>query len=227
MSDGRPAQWRNGGFQPVNAGLTQIAVGHDGETWGIGDDNVTPYRWDGAAFERVNAGISKIAVGAAAYVWGIHSLPDRLAFYWGPPGPEGAFHEVNAALTKVFVGYDGEAWGIGTDGVTPYRVIGGNFQETDAGLTGGLTYMAVGSINDVWGLQQNGAVWRWNGQIQRFVAVNAGLSNISVGSDGDAWGIGMDNVTPYHWDGAAFQKVNAGLSVISVGSKDAVWGLQL
>jgi hypothetical protein len=92
---------------------------------------------------------------------------------------------------------------------------------------GRLYQIAVGSGNDVWGLNAQGRIYKWNGSNNWINITPAGaLLNISVGSDGTVWGINT-SYQPVQWNGSNWLVKPGVLKQISVGSASHIWGINL
>ena len=73
---------------------------------------------------------------------------------------------------------------------------------TVSGKLGKLKQVSVGTEGDIWGVQSNGSVYKWNGETWD---VQPGqLKQISVGKNNDIWGVSVLN-TIYKWNGKVFK----------------------
>jgi len=136
--------------QVPNASLVQIAVGADGDVWGLGKTGQS-YRFNRLTqqFDQIPGTLSQISVGTGSNVWGL--------------GTAGQLYEYNtqsaswtliasAPLTQISVGADGSVWGIDSSD-NAYQFIGPTqpvqmFQQAP----GKLAHIAAGTDGSVWGV---------------------------------------------------------------------------
>jgi hypothetical protein len=89
---------------------------------------------------------------------------------------------------------------------------------------GRLYQIDVGSGNEVWGLNAQNRIYKWNGSTWINITPTGALYNVSVGSDGTVWGLNV-NYQPVQWNGNDWIVKPGQLKQISVGSANNIWGI--
>ena len=89
-------------------------------------------------------------------------------------------------------------------------------------MPGSLAQVSVGSATQMWGVQANQQIWRWNGS--GWTQIPGYLVCVSVGSDATVWGVNA-NQQIYRRDGDDWTLIPGTLVQISVGSATNVWGV--
>jgi len=88
-----------------------------------------------------------------------------------------------------------------------------------------LRQVSVANMDNIWAIDGNGKVYRWNGSSFTPEAAAPKLSNISVGTDGVVWGVTAADGWLYKRENNAWAGVTTPTKVrqVSAGNKDAVW----
>ena len=88
-------------------------------------------------------------------------------------------------------------------------------------VAGRLKQVSVGSSSNIWGLDPNGGVYKWDGR--QFQSKPGQLNHISAAADGSVWGTDP-NGGVYQWQGNNWVPKAGKLGMISVGGRGKVWG---
>lgn len=200
--------------------MNQIAVGADGETWGLNNSGFI-FHWNAQSqtWQTLPGLLSQIAVGGGAFVWGINSAGqiyhyDTNAQTW---------NNIPGALSEISVGADGDVWGINS-GQQVFHYDAARQEWIYIPIL--LAHLAVGNNSAVWALDSSDNIYRFNIGTQAFEQISGALKQISVGADGDIWGINAANQV-YHFNTLLqnWEGVDGSLSQISVGSATNVCGV--
>ena len=89
-------------------------------------------------------------------------------------------------------------------------------------IPGQLKHVSVGSDGDVWGVNSEDFIFRWNGN--SWNNVNGRLKQIAVGNAQNIWGVNAADEV-FRWDGNDWVVVPGNLKYVSVSSDGAVWGV--
>jgi Tectonin domain len=226
--------WDGMAFENAPGNLTQIAVDID-TVWGINaNGSVFKLDPDQGKFVPILGNVSQIAAHGGA-AWGIDAN-QNVYFYDGT-----AFVQVPGKLTQIAV--DGPAvWGINASQnvflfqqgvvVTPgSTVIATNLPERGfQQIPGSLTAIAVGALGtEVWGINANQDVFRFDFTSFTFVKVPGKLTSIAVGGPLlgpiGVWGIDANqNIFFFNFSSGSFVQVPGQLTQISVFGGN-VWGI--
>ncbi len=93
------------------------------------------------------------------------------------------------------------------------------------GSPGELAQISFGANGDVWGLNGQNQIYRFDPSSDEWTWIPGTLSQISVGADGDVWGLNPDNQL-YHFDVSSQEwKLfpESSFSGVAVGSAENVW----
>lgn len=93
---------------------------------------------------------------------------------------------------------------------------------------GALKQVSVGDQNNIWGINSDDQIYRWNGSDWTNITPGGRLNQISAASDGTVWGTNTAGQI-YRWDGIDWINVTPGarLRQVSVGSATIIWGTNL
>lgn len=89
-------------------------------------------------------------------------------------------------------------------------------------IPGQLKHLSVGSDGDVWGVNNEDFIFRWNGN--GWNNINGRLKQIAVGNAQNIWGVNAQDEV-FRWDGNDWVVVPGNLKSVSVGSDGTVWGV--
>lgn len=89
-------------------------------------------------------------------------------------------------------------------------------------VDGALAYVSIGSATNIWGVNQQGNVWQWNGST--WVRRPGVLVNISAAADGTVVGVNPVGM-PFRWNGSDWDRMPGLLATISAGSSTRIWGI--
>lgn len=121
-------------------------------------------------------------------------------------------------MADISVADDGELWAVTADDEVR-RWNDGEWQPVE----GNLKQIAVGSIDQIWGVDRQGAVHRWVGD---WLRVPGTLAYIAAASDGTVIGIDA-NDDLFRWNGATFEPLagHGKLMQVSVADRKIMYGV--
>ncbi len=207
--------------------LAQIAVGADGDAWGLNaQSNIYHYNAQTAGFSQVSGSLAQIAVGSSGSVYGVNSAG---SIYWYNPGT-GYFQWVATSIgfTQISVGADGDVWAVKNNAAYHYDVLHNSMAATSASIA----KVMVGYGAAVWGLDSSGNIWQWQPASSTWVQIAGTLSSIAVGTNGSMWVLNSSQqifqltggtTRPYQ---TLSTVAGASLDQISVGADGSAWGVK-
>lgn len=218
------------GWQLIPGKMSTVSVAADGTVWGVNSEgNVCRYVGGSAGWERgpgeppYPTGVKAVAVGSATNLWilGDHSIStyDFDSREWVTLSGDFDFSCISAAADGTVLGVSNVSSESGN--VYKYRadaqwdVLPGNLN---------LTVVAAGSSANIWGVDNAGKIYKYNGQ--GWDSVAGSLSTISVANDGTVWGTDSEE-NVYRLDGGTNWKVVpfTRFGAVAVGSAKSVWGV--
>jgi len=147
--------------------MRQISVGSDDEVWGI-NANENIYRLDGASWTMIPGNLAQISVGSATNVWGVSSHLNSQGNVFQYNNNGGWTHVTGPQLTHISVGGDGVVMGVDADdNVFVYDHADNEWQS----VCGSLNYIEVGSQSHIWGIGEEGTIYK------AIVAVSSGFAS--------------------------------------------------
>ena len=186
-------------FLGINDTFNVMAVGSDGELWGLMRDQ-SAKRWNGSAWQVMpGERLIQISVGSKNHIWAITATKKLMNFVgnkWVP---------VRGNLTQVSVGSDGDVWGLrGTeiyhreDGVWIRKP--GAVHQISVGHTGVVWANVVNSVN--------AGAWEWVASTNNWVRRSTRpLSKVMVGGSGAVWGVEGQGQQILRWNGQDWVQV--------------------
>ena len=166
----------------VPGSLAQIAVGVDGDFWGLNSASSIYHYAQSGFWTQVSGQLAHIAVGSAGAVYGINSSGG--AFRYNPGA--GYFEYLGGpAFSQIAVGADGSLVGLSNDVEYAYRAGDWVAGPTDIAIS----QVAAGTGASIYGLDASGNIHFYNGQGRTLVPIQGTLSSIAVGANGAVWGI--------------------------------------
>jgi virginiamycin B lyase len=234
----------NGGTQSwtyIPGFLTQIAVGADGDVWGVNAQNQAWHydqqaqSWKGVSGSKF--GFSQITVGNDGSVYALDNLfADSRQPYWYNPGT-GQFQLITqnytdsggsplsfAGLGSISAGADGDLWAVRGGFVCHYSPLDPQWNC----MASTVVQIGVGSGGNVWGVDNNGQILRWNAQSGTWSSYPGALSQIAVG--GAVWGVDTSNRV-FQFTGGPVQSFHTLIQLpgsfhqISVAPDGTAWGV--
>ena len=224
-----------GNFQLISstAGLTQIAVGVDGDLWGVKSGVAYHYNVPRNRLDPTAGDISQVALGSGAAVFGLNASGET--FQWNAASQ--MWEQVPGVLISISVGATGTVWGIDPAGDV-YQLAGNPKRaEHTANSIGWLSIsgLSVGADGSVWALDLSGAVQFFNPGTQAFEPVpnSPVLTDISVGALADLWGMNCSaegsgsncTIYSYNANSGTWSLIPGGLIGLQVAVNGAVWGI--
>lgn len=218
-------QWLKG-----TVGFTQIAVGIDGDLWGI--QNGTVYHYDVLHGTGVATGsYTQVVVGSGASVFALNASGD--VFQWDATSQ--AWVQIPGILSDISVGANGTVWGVNSSQQI-YRLLGAPTRPYQAlsiiqGAT--LDQISVGVDGAVWGVS-GGTVEFFNRGTQTFQAVPGAptMAQVSVAAGNDVWGVDLSgNIYEYvAGTSPAWTHIPGELNLVQVNTGplpygSSVWGI--
>jgi virginiamycin B lyase len=224
-------------FVKISGSLTQIAVGGGAllqadEVWGVNaSGGIYRFTFSSMTLVQVPGVLSQIVVGEGDFdrchpyeVWGIN--PNLLVYRYDYCS--GQFHQspTAPALTHIATG-GGDLWGLDEFA----QIWHYSFQQLQWNqIPGSLQQITVG-VNDVFGLDGNGNVYRFDASNGQFASVSLGgamATQIAAGGNG-VWAIYTsgqpDLIARFDPNIEEFAQVSGALVQIAVGSGGGVWGV--
>ena len=179
-------------------------------------------------FKQIDGSLTQIAIGRAE-VWGL----DGSTIYRFDSSTQ-KFNQISGSLTQIAVGggtllQSDEVWGVNAAGGIHHFSFSKKKFET---VAGSLKQIAVGEGDqdnchpyEVWGIDREGNLWRYNYCDSTFVAGPFGaFAQVAVGQN-DVWALAEDGqIVHLSGGGAATGGLNGTLQQIAVGVNDA-WGI--
>lgn len=194
--------------------LKQVSAAADNTIWGINAAG-SIYRFTAGQWQVIPGQVGQISVGSAQNIWGVH-----------PSGAVFRFTGVNNSimpgqLKQISAAADGTVIGVNASGAV-YRFDAGANNWIQ--LPGVLSAVAAGSAQEIWGLNPQGGVVRWNGS--GWETKPGQLMNIAVGADASVWGV-ASNGNVFQWEKArnSWSQRDGTLAQISVGNANVIWGV--
>lgn len=180
---GQVLHWNTKSWVTIPGTLAQIAVGADGDFWGLtAADSIYHYNSQTQKVDQIAGTLTQIEVGSAGAVYGLNAAGH---LSWYNPGT-GTFQQITAiALTQISVARDGDIWGVAKDIAYHYNLLTNSFKATKDSIA----QVKAGYGVSVFGLSSTGAIYQWNPSSQSWTLMKGTLSEIAAGGNGSAWGL--------------------------------------
>lgn len=209
--------------------LVHIAVGGGNlsqldEVWGI-DASGNVFRFDFATkkFAQVTGTLAQITVGPGSLdnchpyeVWGIAANLSVYRYDYC----KNQFNESPGAFLSTISSNGGDVWGLIGGEIWRYSFSGHIFVQ----VQGALNQISVG-VNDVWGVDGAGDVYRFDPVTSNWTEMGTGASEVTAGGDG-VWVVSTNgNVFRFDSPTEKLAQVTGVLSSISAGSGAGIFGV--
>jgi virginiamycin B lyase len=192
----------------LNRNFADLSIGADGSLWAL-DAAGRIYRLEGAVWKPVRGTLARISVGSRTLVWGTQD-DDRIWRYTGSDEPEPWTQPPSPTdrAVMVAVGSDSAIWCVNRD-----RLVWKRVQDNWVSVSGTLVAVAVGSAQEVWGVDATGKIYRHTGNADRpwDQITGPALGFIAVTADGSVWGVTLDGKI-LHRQGVVWNPVTGPLS---------------
>ena len=211
----------------VDGNAIDIGAGADGSVWCIGTD-MRVYRYTGSDWEDMDFGnalrIDAAPDGSAwvvrndGQVW--HLLRGDQIPVWQLPVA------VAADAMDIGIGADGTVWFTSPEGKI-YRYYKNDAEEGWEDMFGTAQRIDVDNDGVARVVQENGAIWHYNGSPGSWTQSWESATDIGIGADGTIW-ITHTNGSIYRWNTteSGWQKSNGTAAQISAGQNGIPWVVQ-
>jgi hypothetical protein len=217
---------------------TSISGGSGPQIWIIGCSRVNAsgygiYSLRGGGWQQVSGAARTIAVSPEGIPWVINE--QGAIFKWNFTSREFQSLSVPGCATSIGVGSDDSAWIIGCSRISDsgygiYSLRGGGWQQ----VSGAARTIAVSPEGIPWVINEQGAIFKWNGSNFQSVSAPGCATSIGVGPNDSAWIIGCSRISDSGYGiyglrgnplqpGAVWQQVSGAARKIAVSSDDMPW----
>lgn len=178
---GNHYKWNGAAWEKKGCCVGTLSVGADGTLWATHpSNNNKDMRWNGTRWdESVPAGMKQVSVVNASTVWGV----DDSGTHWKLNGAQ--WEKKACCVSQIAASSDGELWAVNHANMN--RVLRWTGTGWDENFPTGMVYLAVGSAQNIWGLDAGDQVFKLQGKTWQ--KMPGTLHNISVASDGTVWGV--------------------------------------
>lgn len=194
---GQVWRWNGRDWNRMPGVLVNISAAADGTVVGVNPIGI-PFRWNGSDWTQMPGRLATISAGSSTQIWGIGTKAedrpqsDRNLFRWDPKAQNWAIESVGSLggrrpASSVSVDAAGNVWCTLAWAPEPYIFDRGAGKPSFVPVAGNLTQVTIGSPQYIMGVNKDGNIWRWTGNMWR--QVPGALKWISVASDGTAWGV--------------------------------------
>lgn len=199
----------DGQWTPVGGLLRHISVSQDNNVWGVAGSE-TIWRWNGQGWDNMPGRLANIAVGAKGHVWGVASND----FIYRYNENLNTWDQMPGYARQVSVSSDGAVWVV-TRQNTLFKWLGTDWQY----IMDNTLQVAVGSVNNVWRIDGQNNLSRYNPASQPvpWDPAPGQLKQLSVAADGEMWGIDMSGQLVRR-NGTAWEPQQKTYTEVSVGA---------
>jgi N-acyl-D-amino-acid deacylase len=204
--------------------LSQIAVGADGDVWGV--SNKVPYHYDALSNAWTVAGavnVSQVEAGTGGNVWAVDQAGNT--YHWHAPTQN--WTQVAGSITQIAVGGDGSVWALnGSQQIFNIRGPAQRYRTPLYQVPGSLSQISVGTDGSAFGLNSANQIFFFDVTTQNWRNVPGLLKQIAVGDKSTVWGVNeSDEIFRYDAPSQTWTSIPGALEQIAVGANQAVWGI--
>lgn len=212
-------------FVRMPGSLKQVAVGADGEVWGIDPDG-NVQRWLNAQWQSVPGNLRQLAVRNAQDAWGVNDA--NALSRWTGSAWEPVEEDSHPVLPAAYVaaGADGTVWGIapGDGGIVTISawLESRTLYPLQNPGSGHLKRISVTDGNRAWAIDDSAQLFRWTEPDWQHV--DGDYLDVVQAANGELWRLAGDGTVLFSQDPAApAQPMQAGLRLkqIAVGAARA------
>ena len=172
-----------------------------------------------AGWTQAPGALTQIEIGRVQHIWGVNS--SGYAYQWS--NSKWNKRSSTPKLKQVSVGHDGVVGAVDQAGNVFYWE-GSAWKQ----LPGVLTHISVGDINNVWGVNSAGAVYRFDKVNVKWVKKSSSpaIKYVSIGRDGTVVAV-KSNGAAVQWTGSKWGTAGNSPSLRSVSVADSgnIWGV--